>query len=325
VQAWAKSIRATLAKSQDGWLAPTPIVVVLTNVTVVTNKTKLTNMVAATENSPALTNITNRIAFKTNSTIATNFVVQADGSLLFGSKPDGNPISLKLSEGSIATLRMELIPHEKHGGTVFRGSKGAANVQLSASLKRAGEKKETKLTFYHADADAKEARYANGDEIIGIKDMWKVSRGHAKEKQTGVWLLDPPVPVKDGDTLVLTMKTNSIGCSRWRFRISNLRSSILNPQLPGWPEPHQTQMPSENTKNFTARFLNAATGNRRRSLPSRGSRTPRACCRAATGKPRTAIWLSHCHRIFSRNRSTKERTDSPGSISRSGSCRPTIR
>ena len=214
VEAWAKSTKAFLAKNPDGWLAPTPIVAVLTNITVVTNKMKLTNVVAATENSPALTNITNRLAFKTNSTITTNFVVQADGSLLFGAKADGNPISLRLNEGSIAALRLELIPHEKHGGTVFRGNKGAATIQLSASLKRAGEKKETKLTFYHADADYKEARYANGYEIIGIKDMWKVSREHAKEKQTGVWLLDPPMQVKDGDMLVLTMKTNSIGCLR---------------------------------------------------------------------------------------------------------------
>src|SRR5205085_1599446 len=157
----------------------------------------LTNIVAATENSPALTNVTNRIAFKTNASIITNFVVQADGSLLFGAKPDGNPISLKLNEGGIAAVGLELIPHEKHGGTVFRGNKGSATVQLSASLKRAGDKKETKLAFYHADADHKETRYSNGYDILGIADMWKVSRGHAKEKQSGVWLLDPPIQVKE--------------------------------------------------------------------------------------------------------------------------------
>src|SRR5205085_11826040 len=101
------------AKAPGGWLVPQPVVSVLTNITVVTNKTKLTNIVAATENSPALTNVTNRIAFKTNASIITNFVVQADGSLLFGGKPDGNPISLKLNEGGIAAVGLELIPHEK--------------------------------------------------------------------------------------------------------------------------------------------------------------------------------------------------------------------
>jgi hypothetical protein len=235
VNAWAKSIRETLANSSDGWLVPHPIVAVLTNVTVVTNKLKTTNAVAATESSPALTNITNQITFKTNSTITPNFMVQTDGSLLFGSKPDGNAISLKLSEGSVAALRLEAIPHEKHGGSVFRANKGAATVQLSASLKRAGEKKETKLTFYHADADHKEPRYANGYEILGIKDTWKLARDHGKEKQTGVWLLDPPVQVKAGDTLVLSIKTNAIGCLRvsvspLAMEASNPKSKIPNPQ-----------------------------------------------------------------------------------------------
>jgi hypothetical protein len=242
VDAWAKSVRATLAKSPDGWLAPQPIVAVLTNVTVVTNKMKLTNVVAATESSPALTNITNRIAFKTNSTVTTNFVVQTDGSLLFGAKPDGNAISLTLSEGPVASLRLEAIPHEKHGGTVFRGNKGTATIQLSASLKRAGEKKETKLAFYHADTDHKEARYANGYDIIGIKDMWKLSRDHGKEKQTGVWLLDPPVPVKDGDTLVLHIKTNAIGC---------LRVSV-SPLVPGRSRGDETPVDSIEQRLLTS-------------------------------------------------------------------------
>jgi len=211
---WVNSVSAVLEKSPDGWLAPTPMVMVLTNTTILTNKTKLTNVVAAVEETPAMTNITNVVTFKTNTSISTNFVVEADGSLLFGSKPDGNPISLKLSQGHVAAIRLELIPHEKHGGSVFRGNKTSGNVQLSASLKRTGEKKETKLTFYHADANHKEPRYANGFEILDIKDLWKVSREHAKEKQTGVWLFDPPLQVKDGDTLVLNLKTNGIGCLR---------------------------------------------------------------------------------------------------------------
>ncbi|HEY0548772.1 MAG TPA: PSD1 and planctomycete cytochrome C domain-containing protein [Verrucomicrobiae bacterium] len=214
VSAWATSVREALEKSSDGWLAPRPIVTVLTNVTVATNKLKLTNLVAATESSPALTNVTNQITFKTNSTVTTNFVVQADGSLLFGAKPDGNAISLKLSAGFLAALRLEAIPHEKHGGSVFRGNKGSATVQLSASLKRAGEKKETKLAFYHADADHKELRYANGYDIIGTKDTWKLARDRAKEKQTGVWLFDPPMVVTEGDTLVLNIKTNAVGSLR---------------------------------------------------------------------------------------------------------------
>ncbi|HWN97003.1 MAG TPA: PSD1 and planctomycete cytochrome C domain-containing protein [Methylomirabilota bacterium] len=214
VKAWSKSVRNALADSPDNWLVPQPIVAALTNVTIVTNRTKLTNIVVATENAAARTNIANRTTFKTNAAITTNFMAQADGSLLFSTRPDNNPISVKLNGGTIAALRLELLPHAKHGGGVFRGNRTAANIQFSASLQRAGEKKETKVAFYHADADHKEPRYANGFEIIGIKDTWKVSREHGKEKQTGVWLLDPPLQVKDGDTLTLQLKTNIIGSLR---------------------------------------------------------------------------------------------------------------
>ncbi len=212
---WKASLASTLEKFPDGWVTTLPVPTVLTNMTVATNKTKLTNFVVTADGAGSVTNITNRLAFKTNVTITTNFIAQIDGSMLFDSKSkDSSPMSVKLQGGWLTALRLELLPHEKHNGTIFRGNNKSATIQLSASLKRAGEKKETKLAFYHADADRKEPRYANGFEIIGIKDVWKVSREHAKEKQTGVWLLDPPMQVKDGDTLVVTLKTNLLGCLR---------------------------------------------------------------------------------------------------------------
>ncbi|HMJ89977.1 MAG TPA: DUF1553 domain-containing protein, partial [Candidatus Acidoferrum sp.] len=111
-------------------------------------------------------------------------------------------------------LRLELLPHEKHDGSIFRGKRTTANLQVSASLRRAGETNVTKLAFYHADANHKETRYANGYEVIGITDGWKTSSAHTKQKNTGVWLLDPPIKASEGDTLVLSLKTNEIGCLR---------------------------------------------------------------------------------------------------------------
>jgi hypothetical protein len=214
IKQWNASTADLFASNSSGWATVEPIVTALTNITVVTNKSKLTNVVAATENTPAVTNITNIAVFKTNASVTTNFVVETDGSMLFGSKPEGNPIPLRLSEGSIAALRLELLPHAKHSNSVLRGNRTSATVQLSATLKRAGEKKERKLAFYHADAEFKEARYANGFEILDIKDTWKLSRDHMKETQSAVWLFDPPLQAKDGDTLVLAIKTNMLGCVR---------------------------------------------------------------------------------------------------------------
>ncbi len=227
--AWKKEVSVALKKSPDGWLVAQPVPTSFTNVTVVTNKTKLTNIVAAAEGAPAVTNITNRLTFKTNVMVGTNFVVNADGSMIFDSKTkDGQPLSLKLGTGWVSAIRLELLPHEKHSGTIFRGANKSATIQLSAALKRPGEKKDQKLAFHHADADHKEVRYNNGFEMLGIADAWKVARDLPKEKQTGVWLLDPPLLAKDGDTLVVTLKTNLLGCLR--VSVSPIAVEASNPK-----------------------------------------------------------------------------------------------
>lgn len=214
-QSWKSAMDSHFAQHKDGWFTPEPVVTAFTNITVVTNKTKLTNVIAAaTESEQAVTNVTNIVTFKTNSAVTTNFVVEANNTLLFGSKADGNPIPVRLDEGTIAAVRLELIPHARHSNSVLRGNRTSATIQLTASLKRAGEKKERKLAVYHADADHKEPRYVNGFEVPDIKDSWKLSKEHIKSRQSAVWLLDPPVQAKAGDTLVLTLKTNLIGSAR---------------------------------------------------------------------------------------------------------------
>jgi hypothetical protein len=210
--AWKQNVTALLATNTDAWLPTQPIVMVLTNTTVVTNKMKVTNIVAAAEGTEPAQIVTNIAVVKTNVAVTTNFTVLADGSMLFGSKTDTNIVPLRLSEGTVAALRLELIPHESHYGGVLRGKRTQVTLLPSVTLRRAGSTNETKLAFHHADANHKEARYANGYEIIGIKEGWKTSR--VKEKNAGVWLLDPPVKVADGDTLQINFKTNDIGCLR---------------------------------------------------------------------------------------------------------------
>ena len=212
MQAWQGEVKAAFAGG-DGWIGTKPLAQVLTNITVVTNKTKLTNVVAAIEGAPAKTNVTTKVSYRTNSIVATNFVVEPGGIMVFNNR-SGGPLPLQLSAGHVAALRVELLPREKNGGSILRDNKSTETLQLSATLQRAGEKKEIKLAFHHADADHKEPRYANGFEILGIRDSWKLSRDRLKEKQTGVWLLDPPLVVKDGDTLRINLKTNSLGAAR---------------------------------------------------------------------------------------------------------------
>ncbi|HMJ89678.1 MAG TPA: DUF1549 domain-containing protein, partial [Candidatus Acidoferrum sp.] len=102
-EAWKSSVAAILKEQPDGWFPPEPIVMVLTNTIVVTNQVKVTNVIAAVEADAGPKQvITNIAVVKTNVTISTNFTVQADGSMLFGRKPDSNKLSLRLGDGSIA-------------------------------------------------------------------------------------------------------------------------------------------------------------------------------------------------------------------------------
>lgn len=141
---------------------------------------------------------------------------QPDGSLLItrkARKNDALRVALQPAAGWVAALRLELLPHERHQGAVTRNGADSSLVQLAATLEPA-KGKETRLAFRDADADHKEPRYRNGDALIGVKEGWKTSAGHAKEPQTSVWLLDTPVQLGEGDQLVVTLKSDNLGCVR---------------------------------------------------------------------------------------------------------------
>ena len=130
--AWRQSTAAALQDSPDGWILPEPIVVISTNLFVTTNKVVVTNAIAAIapgetsgnasphrEPAPERQTISTNLVTATNVVISTNFTVEATKALLFGSKGDANPIALQLAEGWVAAIRLELLPHERHGGDIF--------------------------------------------------------------------------------------------------------------------------------------------------------------------------------------------------------------
>jgi len=88
----------------------------------------------------------------------------------------------------------------------------ASAIVLSASLKSKGDGKETKLAFYHAEADHKEERYSSTHSIIGVTDRWQISPDH--DLQTAVWLLKKPLKVQDGDTLTVSIGNPALASAR---------------------------------------------------------------------------------------------------------------
>jgi hypothetical protein len=143
----------------------------------------------------------------TNAVPATNFTVGANGWVAFSPEPKKElRIVMPLANEWLSAIRLEVVPfadaEDKESSD--KKSKGRS-VSLSAALKSPDRTNETKLAFYHAEADHKTERYANGFSIIGVKDRWQLSAEEEDAQQTAVWLLDQPIQVKSGDTLVVDL------------------------------------------------------------------------------------------------------------------------
>jgi hypothetical protein len=197
LEEWTQFSRSFLKKNPDGWETPGPDV-------------KFTSKDA-------------------KATAETTFTVQSNRSaVILGKTPENISVLLPLTGGWVAAIRVELIPHEAHDGRIFRDSENTT-VTLSAGL-RAGEEKEKRLSFYHADADHKEEQYSNGYATIGVKDAWRTSAAHRTSPQTAFYLLEKPVHVKDGDTLTVALGKTSVGCVRVSFS-PFAAPNLLEPKL----------------------------------------------------------------------------------------------
>ncbi|HAB18396.1 MAG TPA: hypothetical protein DCE44_18385 [Verrucomicrobiales bacterium] len=143
---------------------------------------------------------------------STNFTITAEGELIVvrpaeGGEKVGLPkVSLKLPAGWLAAIRLELLPEGTNG--ITRDGK-STQVRPSFALVR-GTNPPSELPIHHAEATLTEARYANGREIIGIRDGWKTSSQRINEPQTGIWVLRLSQPIEEGDSLVVDFKNNNL-------------------------------------------------------------------------------------------------------------------
>jgi hypothetical protein len=145
---------------------------------------------------------------------STNFTVNSDGRILFTARRfETTRIGLPLSSGWLAAIRLELIPHKKHGHSIVQGTNETTSIELRANLRRASGK-ETSLALSYADADYKDDRWLNGSLVIGVEGIWNTSSQHRNSKQTSVWMLNKPIRVDNGETLILDFGRTSIGCVR---------------------------------------------------------------------------------------------------------------
>ena len=150
--------------------------------------------------------------------VADTITPQDDRSLLLGATAAkaGQQYRFRMEPGPgpLAAIRLELLPHAAHGGKITADGAASTLVQLSATLRRAKPGNETPLAFAHADADHKDPRYSSTAEIIGVRTGWKTSSRHTDAVQTSVWWLAQPVLLAEGDKIVVTVKSDNLGCLR---------------------------------------------------------------------------------------------------------------
>jgi Protein of unknown function (DUF1553)/Protein of unknown function (DUF1549)/Planctomycete cytochrome C len=140
----------------------------------------------------------------------------ADGKTLLAAKRKGNPpFTATLPEGWLASLQVELFPHQQMGGSIFRGKK--ATLQITAKLTRQGGKT-IPLTYRQAEADLKEPTYRNGEELLGIPAKgWKLHSKKLNQPHRAYWLLTTPVATAVGDVLTVQIAGPQVDYLRVRY------------------------------------------------------------------------------------------------------------
>jgi hypothetical protein len=149
----------------------------------------------------------------TNAVSVTNFTIRADETVSFSDKAKETVrVTLPLSNSWLSAIRLQVVPQEiMEEKTTNKKKRNGTAFTVAASLKSKGAK-DKKLAFYFGDADHKEERYSNGFPILGVTDLWQIST--EADLQTAVWLLDKPVQVHDGDSLVVNLGNAAVATVR---------------------------------------------------------------------------------------------------------------
>jgi hypothetical protein len=203
--AWTEAARGFLGRAPSGWARPSVIVESVTAPAAAARNARAPRKKAAAKGASA--------------EAVVEVVAQDDQCLLLSGKKaraDRHRFRLTPGPGWVAAIRLEVLPHAAHKGKVTRDGAASTLIQLSAALDRAGEDgdKETPLPFAQAEADHSDPRYSSTAPLIGVRTGWKTSSQHPGAPQTAVWWLERPVLLAEGDQVVVTLRSENVGCVR---------------------------------------------------------------------------------------------------------------
>ena len=120
----------------------------------------------------------------------------------------GQPVALKKAPAKGESLVVALKPGALRVAAVrlaLPEAKAGSRSSLSVGFAvRTAAGKERKLAVGFADATEKDTKYAGGAEILGIGNSWSLTVP-ATGTASAVWLLDAPVDLLEGDTLLVAI------------------------------------------------------------------------------------------------------------------------
>jgi len=187
---------------------------------------------------------------KSTSTNGPQFKTLADKSVLVeGPNPesDVHEISVALDAGTIAALRLEVLPHEslpkKSGARADDGRFRLSEIEAEiVSSDEGTNSKPKKLKFSQAVADAAEQKFEVAKAIDGKADTgWGIDANSITEPHSALFLLADPLKVKKDSELRIRLRyeasksKRAIGCFRLAAAQNEELVRFLNPpKLEPW-------------------------------------------------------------------------------------------
>jgi len=184
VAAWMDSLRGFVGKNPDGWMRPAGAFEV--------RKAAMAPAPAKKGAKPAANPAAEAVVKPSPQALAAGQPVVLKKALA-----KGEDLVVSLRPGALRVAAIRLALPEAPAGT-------RSSLTVSFAVRNAAGK-ERKLAAGVADANVKDARFNGGAEILGLGNTW-TSTAPGDGVAAAVWLLDTPVDLADGDSLIVALE-----------------------------------------------------------------------------------------------------------------------
>ena len=188
---WRSELLSLLEADPTGWKAPSPVVEMKA---ITTAKKAKAQEGEEAEDIRAMVEQGSVIIFPTD-------------------KPTNDTIRLTPGAGWVASVRVELLPQDQHGGSILRTGE-TSTIKVGLKRQAAGSDKADDLKVRIARADQSQPQYDGGLEVLGVENGWRTAKGASHTAHSAVWILERPIRFEDQDVLVVSMPGNGAGSAR---------------------------------------------------------------------------------------------------------------